>query len=246
MPKAQKNHKQTKGAVLARERREREKIETLYNNSLKEFLQLKYRHIIAEFDPIYQAIMARRPKHMIYTNTKEFQLWRRREFHKELQPEQRPEQQAEQLIDPQLLTMQPEQQPEHQAEQQAEQLNDPQQLAMQPEQQPEHQAEQQAEQLNDPQQLVMQPEQQPEHQAEQQAEQLNDPQQLAELLPDLGVLVNDILEPVDPQQDELLPVLGPLVNGDDEGIALDAWEELQGDIRDFNYRLEVELGQYLP
>ena len=36
-----------------------------------------------------------------------------------------------------------------------------------------------------------------------------------------------------------------VVGNNDEGIELDPWEELQGDIKEFDYRLEVELDQYL-
>ena len=219
MPKTQRNYKQTKGAVLARERRQREKKDTQYNDALKEFLHLKYRHIIAEFDPMYKNIMARRPGNLIYTNTGEFRLWRRREMHKELQPEQPVEQQ---------------QQVEQPVEQQ-----------------------QQVEQPVEQQQQVEQPVEQ-QQQVEQPVEHLQD-EQLAGLLQDeqLVELLQQVEQPVEHQQDEqmlrLLADPGQLVNeivvnnsnGDDEGIALDAWEELQGDIRDFDYRLEIELGQYL-
>ena len=196
MPKAEKLSTK-KGAVLARERREREKKDTQYNDALKEFLQLKYNHIIAEFDPMYKNIMARRPANLIYTNTKEFRLWRRREMHKELQPEQPVEQQqAEQPVEQQ---------------QQAEQPVEQQQQAEQPVEQ-QQQAEQPVEQ-------------------QQQDEQPVEQQQQAEQPVDLEQLVNEIV--VDGS------------NGDDEGIALDLWEELQGDIHDFDYRLEVELEQYM-
>ena len=224
MPKAERNYRQTKGAVLARERREREKKDTQYNNALKEFLHLKYSHIIAEFDPMYKNIMARRPANLIYTNTTEFRLWRRREMHKELQPEHPVEQQVEQPI---------EQQVEQPVEQQVEQPI---------EQQVEQPIEQQVEQPVEQQQQVEQP-----------VEHLQD-EQLAGLLQDeqLVELLQQIEQPVEHLQDELLADPEQLVNeivvnnSNDEGIVLDAWEELHGDIRDFDYRLEIELGQYLP
>ena len=181
MPKAEKNYKQTKGAVLARERREKEKIDTLYNETLKEFMQVKYRHIITEFEPIYHAVMDRRPRTFIYTGSKEFRLWRRREIHKELQFKQDEPPVVEPVIEP-----------------------------------------------------VIEPVEQPVDQIVEQAE------QLAGLLPDLDQLVNNAV--VNEAQD-----LAQLINEVivDEGISLDAWQELQADIQDFDYRMEVELGQYL-
>ena len=236
MPKAERNYRQTKGAVLARERREREKKDTQYNNALKEFLHLKYSHIIAEFDPMYKNIMARRPANLIYTNTTEFRLWRRREMHKELQPEHPVEQQVEQQVE-QPVEQQVEQSIEQQVEQPVEQ-----QVEQPIEQQVEQPIEQQVEQPIEQQQQVEQP-----------VKHLQD-EQLAGLLQDeqLVELLQQIEQPVEHLQDELLADPEQLVNeivvnnSSDEGIVLDAWEELYGDIRDFDYRLEIELGQYLP
>ena len=197
MPKAAR--KQTKGAVLARERRAREKKDAQYNIALKEFLDMKYRHIIAEFDPLYKNIMGRRPVNMIYTNTVEFRIWRRREMHKEIQSVE--QQQVEQ----------------QQVEQPVEQ------------------------------QQVEQPIEQ--EQVEQPIEQqvlagLLQDEQLAELLRQVELPVEEVEQPVEQEQVEQ-PIEQPVNNNNDEGIVLDAWEELQGDIHDFNYRLEVELEQYL-
>ena len=206
MPKTQRNHQQTKGAVLARERRQREKKEMLYNDTLKDFLKIKYSHIIAEFEPVYEAVMVRRPRHFVYTNTREFRMWRRRELHKEIHPIE--QQQVEQPMP---------------AEQQVEQPMP---------------AEQQVEQ---PTGLLMQDEQ---------LNALLQDEQLNALLQDEQL--NEMLQQIEPLEDNLVANPDLLVNeivvnssNDDEGINLDAWEELQGDIRDFDYRMEVELGRYL-
>ena len=46
--------------------------------------------------------------------------------------------------------------------------------------------------------------------------------------------------------DEIIRELenGVPLQGDDEGIDLDIYEELHGDIEEFNYGLEVELGDW--
>ena len=199
MPKAEKLSTK-RSAVLARERREREKKDNEYNATLKEFLQFKYNHIIAEFNPFYENMMTHRPANFIYTNTNEFRLWQKREIEKAFSPsnDREDEQLPEQL--PELL-------PEQQQQQQDEQL---------PELLPEQQQQQQDEQL---------PELLPEQQQQQQQD---------EQLPDLGQLVNELVGEVD-----------EIVGDRDEGIALDIWEELQGDIEEFDYQLEVELDQYM-
>ena len=186
MPKAEKLSTK-RSAVLARERREREKKDNEYNATLKEFLQFKYNHIIAEFNPFYENMMTHRPANLIYTNTNEFRLWQKREIEKAFSPSNDREEQAEQRQDEQLPELLTEQQ-----QQQDEQL----------------------------------PELLPEQQQQQ--------QQQDEQLPDLGQLVN-----------ELVGEVAEIVGDHDEGIALDIWEELQGDIEDFYYRLEVELDQYM-
>ena len=186
MPKAEKLSTK-RSAVLARERREREKKDNEYNATLKEFLQFKYNHIIAEFNPFYENMMTHRPANLIYTNTNEFRLWQKWEIEKAFSPSNDREEQAEQRQDEQLPELLTEQQ-----QQQDEQL----------------------------------PELLPEQQQQQ--------QQQDEQLPDLGQLVN-----------ELVGEVAEIVGDHDEGIALDIWEELQGDIEDFDYRLEVELDQYM-
>ena len=243
MPKAEKLSTK-RSAVLARERREREKENNQYNATLKEFVQFKYSHIIAEFNPFYENLKANHPANMVYTNTNEFRLWRKHHIEKTFSPcngseqqqqsddgangrEQQAEQQSEQQ-DEQLPEQQDEQLPEQQDEQQPEQQGE-----QQPEQQDEQQPEQQDEQLPE-QQDEQQPEQQGEQQPEQQDEQLPEqqdeqqPEQQGEQLGELARLVDEIVD-----------------EHEDEGIALDLYEELQADIELFDYCLEVELEEYM-
>ena len=190
MPKAEMLSTK-RSAVLARERREREKEQQQYNSTLKEFMLLKYRHIIAEFDPFYEQLKANHPANLIYTNTNEFRLWRKQYMEKTFS-----EQQQQQCDDG---------------------TNDEQQAGQLPEQEEQH-----AEQL---------PEQEEQH-AEQLPEQ---EEQHAEQLGELARLVNEIVGEAEIEME----------HEDDEGIALDIYEELQADIESFDYQLEVELEQYL-
>ena len=230
MPKT-KRLSTKRSAVLARERREREKEQQQYNSTLKEFMLVKYRHIIAEFDPFYEQLKANHPANLIYTNTNEFRLWRKQYMEKTFSEQQQQqcddgtndEQQAGQL--PEQEEQHAEQLPE-QEEQHAEQL--PEQEEQHAKQLPE-QEEQHAEQL--PEQEEQHAEQLPE-QEEQHAEQL--PEQ-EEQLGELARLVNEIVGEAEIEME----------HEDDEGIALDIYEELQADIESFDYQLEVELEQYL-
>ena len=156
MPKAGKLSTE-KRAVLARERREREKKDNEYNAALKEFLRFKYNHIITEFNPFYENMVARRPANLVYTNTNEFRLWQKREMEKAFSPSNGKE-------DEQLSELLPEQQQRQQDEQLAELM--PEQDEQLPELMPE-----QDEQL---------PELMPEQQRQQD-------EQLAEQLPDLDI-----------------------------------------------------------
>ena len=202
MPKT--NRLSTKrSAVLARERREREKEQQQYNSTLKEFMLVKYRHIIAEFDPFYEQLKANHPANLIYTNTNEFRLWRKQYMEKTFSEQQQQQQCDDGTNDEQQAGQLPEQEEQH-----AEQL---------PEQEEQH-----AEQL---------PEQEEQH-AEQLPEQ---EEQHAEQLGELARLVNEIVGEAEIEME----------HEDDEGIALDIYEELQADIESFDYQLEVELEQYL-
>ena len=204
MPKAEKLST-NRSAVLARERREREKKTNEYNAALKEFLQFKYDHIIAEFNPIYENMMAHRPANLVYTNTNEFRLWQKQEMEKVFSSSSNGKE------DEQLPELLPEQQ-----QQLGEQLPELGPL------------------VNEQQQDEQQPELGP---------LVNEQQD--ERQPELGPLVNEQQQQDEQQLPELDPLVNELVGDPDEGIALDVWEELQGDIEDFNYQLEVELDQYL-
>ena len=107
MPKAQKLSA-NKGAVLARERREKEKENSQYSEALKEFLKLKYNHIIAEFNPMYEALKNNRPTRLKYTNTNEFRLWLKQEITRLMSVQQQEQPQAVQSEDEQPQAVQSE------------------------------------------------------------------------------------------------------------------------------------------
>ena len=209
MPKVNKLSTK-RSAVLARKRREKEKEDNNYNATLKEYVEAKYSHIIAEFNPFYEDLKAKHPPNMIYTNTNEFCLWRKSQIEKSfstdnLQIAYFDKQDLYEASGCEQHDEQHEQQSDEQHEQQSEQQSD-EQHEQQSEQQSDEQHEQQSEQQSD--------EQHGDDEQQQQGEQRNE----------LGLLVNEII--------------GEL---DDEGIDLDLYEELQADIADFDYRLEVEL-----
>ena len=174
MPKTEKLCTK-RSAVIARERREKEKKEHRYNAVLKEFLHFKYNHVITEFDSFYEKMKTDRPSNMCYTNTNEYRLWQKQYMEKAF-PWGKEEQQ------------------------------------------------QQAEQQQDERQQQVEPPQQNE---------------LAHLVNDIVNEVEDIIPDHNEQQQQAEQ------QQDDEGIALDVWEELQGDIQEFDYNLEVELDRYL-
>ena len=206
MPKAEKLCTK-RGAVLARERREREKKQHEYNGTLKEYLNFKYNHIITEFDTLYTKMKADRPSGMVYTNTKEFRLWQRKYFERQEQVE--PPQLNEETETPQL---------------QNEQTEPPPQLLQNEQTEPQLQNEQ----TEPPPQLLQNEQTEPQLQQDEVARLGNEiVGELEDVIPDY---VQEVIIP-DPNTDE--------------GIDLDAWEELAGDIREFDYRLEVELGQIL-
>ena len=215
MPKAEKLSTK-RSAVRARERREKEKEDNKYNATLKEYVEFKYSHIIAEFNPFYEDLKAKRPASMVYTNTNEFRLWRKSQIEKsfsssnvqiryfdeqDLYRASGSEQHGEQ---------QQNEQQQQQEQQQSEQPGDDEQQQQQ-QQQGQQQSEQHDEQPGDD---------------EQQQQQQSEQQQRNEL-DELDLRVNEII--------------AELQNGEDEGIALDVYQELQDDIVDFNYHLEVKL-----
>ena len=193
MPKTQKLSA-NKTAVLARERREKEKENSQYSEALKEFLKLKYNHIIAEFNPVYEALKNNRPARLKYTNTNEFRLWQKQEITR-------------------LMSVQQQEQP------QAVQSEDEQPQAVQSE---------------DEQPQAVQSEDEQPHAVQQVFEE-------QQLVNDLANLYDEVVG----NNDDHVNLYEEVVGNNDEGIDLDLWEELQGDIEEFDYHLEVELGQYL-
>ena len=196
MPKVEKLSTR-RSAVLARERREREKEESKYNTTLKEYVAVKYSHIIDEFNPFYERLKENHPANMVYTNTNEFRLWRKKEIEKTLSADN-----VEVIyFDKQDLAAA--------AANGREQESDD--GANGSEQQSDDEANGSEQQSDDE---ANGSEQQRDEQPEQQDE--------------LGRLVNEIVGEFE-----------------DEGINLDIYEELQADIERFDYRLEVELEEYM-
>ena len=177
MPKAQKLSA-NKGAVLARKRREKEKENSQYSEALKEFLKLKYNHVIEEFNPMYVALKNNRPRRLKYTNTREFHLWQKQEIAR-------------------LMSVQQQEQP-HAAQSEDEQP---------------HAIQSVDEQVFEEQRLVN----------------------------DLANLYDEVIG----NNNDHVNLYEEVVANNDEGIELDLWEELNGDIEEFDYRMEVELDQYL-
>ena len=183
MPKA-RNLSMKKDAVRARERREKDREDKQYNETLKEYVRIKHARIIDEFEPFYEGLKAKYPKGMVYINTKEFRRWRKDQIR-----EGREQQHDEQ----------PDEQEQHEQQQQRGEQHD---------EQGQHEQQQQDEH----------------HDIWQQQQQVDD---------EINRMIN-----------ELENGGVPLQNDDDEGIHLDIYEELQQDIEDFDYRLEVELGTW--
>ena len=72
----------SKSAIRARHRREVSREQERYNNTLKEFVEYKYSHIIDEFDSFYNELQQKYPKRRVYVNTNEFRLWRKQQIKK--------------------------------------------------------------------------------------------------------------------------------------------------------------------
>ena len=213
MPKTEKLCTK-RSAVIARERREKEKKEHRYNAVLKEFLHFKYNHVITEFDSFYEKMKTDRPSNMRYTNTNEYRLWQKQYMEKAFPwGKEEQQQQAEQQ-------QQQDEQQQQQAEQQQQQQDERQQQVEPPPQ------------LNEQAEPLLVEEEHVDPQLLDERQQQDEPPQQNEL----AHLVNDIVNEVE----DIIPD-----HNDDEGIALDVWEELQGDIQEFDYHLEVELDRYL-
>ena len=127
MPKI-KTLTMTAGAIRARIRRGKEKEEHQYNATLKEFVRCKYGSILTEFDPFFNQLKAKYPKGRVYTNTKEFRLWREKEIKNTLKTEQQrqDEQQQDDQQQPQIHDehVNDQEQQDHSEQQQQQQLQD--------------------------------------------------------------------------------------------------------------------------
>ena len=263
------------GAIRARERRDKEREEQRYNNTLKEFVVYRYSHIVDEFNPFYEDLKARYPKKLVYINTNEFRLWRKNEIVKafnsngnevaffdsvDLAQGEQQLQREEQLHGEQQLQCEEQLHGEQQlqceeqlhGEQQLqceEQLHGEQQLQCEEQLHGEQQQLQCEEQLHGEQQQLRCEEQLHGEQQLQCEEQLHGEQQLQreeQLQGEQQQADNEVSNAIA----EVEQIIRELENGgvplqesnnDDEGIHLDLYEELQGDIEDMDYRLEVEL-----
>ena len=217
MPKAQKLSA-NKGAVLARKRREKEKENSQYSEALKEFLKLKYNHVIEEFNPMYVALKNNRPRWLKYTNTREFHLWQKQEIARLMSVQQQEQPHAVQSEDEQPHAVQSEDEQPH-----AVQSEDEQPHAVQSEDEQPH---------------AVPPEDEQPHAVQSEDEQVFEEQRLVN---DLANLYDEVIG----NNNDHVNLYEEVVANNDEGIELDLWEELNGDIEEFDYRMEVELGQYL-
>ena len=242
------------GAIRARNRREKEKAETEYNATLREYIHCRYENIMAEFEPFFKTLKAKYPEGRKYTNTKEFRLWRKRQIREQLQAEQQQQQNHDSEHEQQDEN---EQQQNHDSEHEQQDENEQQQNhGSEHEQQVRHEQqgpvenEQQQNHTSDHEQQVhheydskqQQQLQVQEHEGhnrnEQQQQDHNDnvqepPDEVAQALNEVEAIIQEIEHAGIP--------LNPLF--EDEGIALDLYEEIHGDIDDFDFHLEVELGQ---
>ena len=171
----------TPGAIRARKRRDEERDNSRYNQTLKEYITYKYSNIINEFDPFYRQLQTKYPRRRFYSNTNEFRRWRR-----EMIVESFKEVGVEAVVfDQQDLYGDDEQEQQQHGEQNEQ------------------------------------------HGEQEQSDQHDDE----------GNIDNEVIEIIAELENN-----GVLLH--DEGIHLDAYEELQADIEDFDYRLEVELDQW--
>ena len=206
MPNA-KDLSMTPGAIRARKRRDEERDNSRYNQTLKEYITYKYSNIINEFDPFYRQLQTKYPRRRFYSNTNEFRRWRR-----EMIVESFKEAGVEAVVfDQQDLYGNDEQEQQHGEQEQQQQHGDD-------EQQQHGEQEQQQQQYGE----------QNEHHGEQEQSDQHD---------DEANIDNEVIEIIAELENN-----GVLLH--DEGIHLDVYEELQADIEDFDYRLEVELDQW--
>ena len=203
-----------RSAIRARERRDINREEQRYNCTLKEFLEYKYSHIIEEFNPFYEDLKSKYPKRRVYVNTNEFRLWRKRQIEKAFNSD------GVEVASFDSIDLY------------GKGSSDSDKFTDSEEQHGEQHGEQQQEEQHGEQQEEQHGEQHSEQQEEQQHGEGNN-------------ILAAAMEHVDNQIDQIIRELEnggvPLQGNDDEGIHLDLYEELQGDIEDFDYRLEVEL-----
>ena len=242
-----------RSAIRARERRDVEREEQRYNTTLKEFVQYKYEHIIKEFDSFYEDLKSKYPKRRIYVNTNEFRMWRKRQIEKAFNSNGvkvayfdsidiygKGSSDSEEFTDSEQIEQQEQQQ--HGEQQQEQQQHGEQQQEQQQHGEQQQEQQQHGEQQQEQQQHGERIEQHGEQQQEQQQQQQHGEQQELQY-GDEGNIIAAAMEHADNEINEIILELenGGVPLHDDEGIHLDIYEELQGDIEDFDYRLDVEL-----
>ena len=218
----------TPGAIRARKRRDEERDNNRYNQTLKEYITYKYSNIINEFDPFYRQLQTKYPRRRFYSNTNEFRRWRR-----EMIVESFKEVGVEAVVfDQQDLHGDDEQEQQQHGEQ--EQQHDEQEQQQHGDDEQQQHGEQEQQQHGDDEQQQHGDDEQQQHgeQNEQHGEQEQSDQH-----DDEGNIDNEVIEIIAELENN-----GVLLH--DEGIHLDVYEELQADIEDFDYRLEVELDQW--
>ena len=158
-----------------------------------------------------------------------------RQQHGEQQQEQ--QQHGEQQQERQQHGEQQQEQQQH-----GEQQQERQQHGEQQQEQQQH-GEQQQEQQQHGERIEQHGEQQQEQQQQQQQQQQQHGEQQELQYGDEGNIIAAAMEHADNKINEIILELenGGVPLHDDEGIHLDIYEELQGDIEDFDYRLDVEL-----
>ena len=226
MPKV-KQLKMSREAIRARERREGEREEQKYNTTLKEFIQYRYSEIIDEFNPFYEELKTKYPEKRVYTNTNEFRLWRKKEIQKTFSND------GVEVVSFDSVDLNGKDSDEQQDEQQDEQ-------EQQPGEQQHHEDNILAvamEQADDEITRVIREIQNGDIEQQQQHEDnSNDNNNLAAAVEQAGNEIERILQEI---QNGDIPL-----STEDEGIALDIYEEIQGDIEEFNYGLEIELNNW--
>ena len=229
----------SRSAIRVRERREAEREEQRYSSVLKEFVQYKYNHIIKEFDSFYEDLKSKYPKRRVYVNTNEFRLWRKQQIQKTFNSDGV---KVDYFDSVDLNGKETSDSEDSEGSEQNGQHGEQQQQQEHPQEQQQHGGEQN-EQHGEQQQQQEHPQEQQQHGGEQNEQHGGEQnEQHGE-----GNIIAAAMEYAD---NEINDIIRELENGgvplhDDEGIDLDVYEELQGDIEEFDYRLEVELDGYI-